>query len=456
VTGVQTCALPIYQNSAYHSSHTVKASEGWYLAIDNLPKYDGNNNLYVYTVVERPVTGYKTTIIEQIDPTLSDYYYFAINSETFAVTYDGNGHTSGAVPADNNEYLSGDAVTVLGHGSMDKTGYTFMGWTDNRTKATAGLPDYAYNRTSNTFIPATFTITADTVLYAVWIDTLRLADYTIYFDANTGVGSMRSMNVTYGSQVTLPANTFTKSGHTFSVWNTAADKSGDYYTNQEAFIYNIDNDTTLYAQWNPTGGGGGGNVGKAGTVHLVVRFVDWDGTVLKIQLVPVGGSATAPPNPSHVNYTFTGWDRPFTNVRTNITVIALYEPIVPPIVDPPKEPPILSTWALINLILCVTGILLTAGVFVYVWKKKKLGMQNPKLKFVISLSDIEKQKNRKMITLYAILITSALSLLIFLITLQSGSTREWADDLTPVHVILFIAEIAAVAYLFKLNKVNEV
>ncbi|OHD59920.1 MAG: hypothetical protein A2096_00860 [Spirochaetes bacterium GWF1_41_5] len=47
----------------------------------------------------------------------------------YTVTYNGNGHSGGSVPADNNKYASGQSVTVLGNtGSLIKSGYEFLKW----------------------------------------------------------------------------------------------------------------------------------------------------------------------------------------------------------------------------------------------------------------------------------------------------------------------------------------
>jgi uncharacterized repeat protein (TIGR02543 family) len=55
-----------------------------------------------------------------------------------------------------------------------------------------------------------------------------------------------------------------------------------------------------------------------------VTFVDYDGTVIETQTVDEGCAAVAPSDPVRTGYTFTGWDKVFTNVTANITVKATY------------------------------------------------------------------------------------------------------------------------------------
>lgn len=57
-----------------------------------------------------------------------------------------------------------------------------------------------------------------------------------------------------------------------------------------------------------------------------ITFKDWDGTVLKVDTVEVGGTATPPAeDPWHEGYTFTGWDKDFSNVQYDIIVTAMFE-----------------------------------------------------------------------------------------------------------------------------------
>lgn len=59
-------------------------------------------------------------------------------------------------------------------------------------------------------------------------------------------------------------------------------------------------------------------------VKYTVTFKDWDGSVLKTQTVASGGSASAPTNPTRSGYTFTGWDKDYNHVTSDLVVTAQY------------------------------------------------------------------------------------------------------------------------------------
>jgi uncharacterized repeat protein (TIGR02543 family) len=87
------------------------------------------------------------------------YLYSCSITQFMLVTYNGNTNTGGTAPTDGSSpYSAGSTVTVLGNsGSLAKTGFTFAGW---NTEANGSGTSYSQGNT--------FTISANTTLYARW------------------------------------------------------------------------------------------------------------------------------------------------------------------------------------------------------------------------------------------------------------------------------------------------
>ena len=60
-------------------------------------------------------------------------------------------------------------------------------------------------------------------------------------------------------------------------------------------------------------------------ITFTVTFKDWDGRLLKEENVKWNANATAPADPSRDGYTFKGWDKAFSNIKSNTEVTALYD-----------------------------------------------------------------------------------------------------------------------------------
>ena len=133
---------------------------------------------------------------------------------------------------------------------------------------------------------------------------VTVTKHTVTFkDWNGSV--LKTQSVFHGGAATAPANP-TRTGYTFTGWDKA--------------FNNVTADLVVTAQY------------SANT--YTVTFKDWNGTVLKTQQVQYGGAATAPANPTRAGYTFTGWDKAFTNVTANLVVTAQYvqnEPVSTPV-----------------------------------------------------------------------------------------------------------------------------
>ena len=91
--------------------------------------------------------------------TLSNVSLYEKSNETFSVTYNGNGADSGSVPTDATSYADGASVTVADNtGNLVKNGYSFGGW---NTSADGTGTNYSAGDT--------FSISANTTLYANWV-----------------------------------------------------------------------------------------------------------------------------------------------------------------------------------------------------------------------------------------------------------------------------------------------
>ena len=181
------------------------------------------------------------------------------------------------------------------------TGYTFAGWFTTQADGEQ-VQDNA-------------TLTADLTLYAQW----TANSYTVTFDANGGEGSMNQQTFTYDVKQTLTPNTFTRTGYSFTGWNTQADGNGSTY-GDEAEILNLTTEAngsiTLYAQWSIN--------------SYTIRFVNADGTVLQSSEVEYGqtpaynGETPTKESTAEFDYTFAGWTPQIANVTEEATYKATY------------------------------------------------------------------------------------------------------------------------------------
>ena len=157
----------------------------------------------------------------------------------YQVIYNGNGSSSGTVPA-TVSYKSGQGVPNSANtGSLTNGSLTFYGW----NTAANGLGT-AYPVTSNGFtMPA-----ANVTLYAQWVGSTQ---YTLTYDGNGSTGGSVPASPTQypdgaGAGV-LGQSSLVKSGYTFLGWNTASDGTGINYLTGQSIVMN--SNKSLYAQW---------------------------------------------------------------------------------------------------------------------------------------------------------------------------------------------------------------
>jgi len=146
----------------------------------------------------------------------------------YTITFNLNG---GSGAPSTQTKLHGETLT-LSSDRPTRTGYSFQGWGTSSNSANA-----AY------FPGDSFTINADTTLYARW----QLNLYTVTYDANGGTNPPCTQGKDHGIPLTLGSEYPIRLGYTFRGWATSRTAtSADYYPGSS---YTTDSDITLYAVW---------------------------------------------------------------------------------------------------------------------------------------------------------------------------------------------------------------
>ena len=218
------------------------------------------------------------------------------------------------------EYTSENASVVLPNvQSMIREGYTFAGWyLDQGYSTPVSIID------ENVFDP-TGNVT-DISIYGKWIEvTEDNVIVTIKFECNMEGKSIQSVDYLKDA-----INSFNPASYNSFETVENVDQEFEYYLDgwyiDEAFqtefttenllamIGDENIEITLYAKWNP---------------KYIVNFYDDDtnGNLISQQLLAAGSSAIPPKNPTKTGYTFTNWDKSYSNVSSNLDIYPEFTPI---------------------------------------------------------------------------------------------------------------------------------
>lgn len=252
-------------------------------------------NTYLVTFVDRDSTVLSTGMVDHgsgaiapANPTRTGYTFSGWNSDfstitwvtivtgeytinQYTISFDTDGGTTIASITD--DYGTGIIAPV----NPIKTGYTFSGWVPT--------------------IPVTMPA-MDVTVTGQWNINSYTLSYTWWWA--DGWSAPMSQTGDYNTSLLLAANTFTRTGYTFSGWDCGSAWSG----------YLITMNTECTAQWELN--------------EYLVTFEDWDTTVLTTWLVNHGSGAIAPTNPTRTGYTFSGWNMDFMNITGTKTITAEY------------------------------------------------------------------------------------------------------------------------------------
>ena len=132
--------------------------------------------------------------------------------------------------------------------SVDLDGYThsyaFATWAENSPESDTRFP-----------CNADYVLKENTVMYALWDETVTPITYYIEFDGNAGTAARNvpgRMEAQYGEEITLPKQQPERTGFTFMGWNTRTDGQGTEYQPQDTVknLTTVNHATVkLYARW---------------------------------------------------------------------------------------------------------------------------------------------------------------------------------------------------------------
>ena len=200
----------------------------------------------------------------------------------YAIEYDKNGGT-GTIT--NQRKTHGTNITLNNGTGLSKTGYTFIGWSENQTATQA---QYGKN--------ASYTANKSVKLYAVW----QANTYNISYVLNGGTNnSSNPSTYTYGKGATL--SNATKQGYTFDGWYTESTFENKITSISTTQTGNI----TVYAKYNEITytltydlAGGSLATGKVNPSNYTIGMTDFTLN-----------------NPTKTGYSFKGWTGGVVNAK---------------------------------------------------------------------------------------------------------------------------------------------
>ncbi|MBM7871303.1 putative repeat protein (TIGR02543 family) [Clostridium pascui] len=209
---------------------------------------------------------------------------------TYTVTFVPNGGTQ----VGNQSVKSGEKASLPE--GVHREGYDFIGW----------YTDAALTSPFDFSSP----INSDITLYAKW-DIKK--GITVNITSLNGDVTGNESSYSYGDTAQLTA--VPNNGYIFESWTDT--DTGKVVSLNPTYSFIVTNDTRLTA-----------NYKEVNQSQFTVKFLSESGQVLSIQKVAQGEDAVAPAAiPSKPGYNFTGWDKNFTNVQSDLIIKPLYSAI---------------------------------------------------------------------------------------------------------------------------------
>ena len=183
------------------------------------------------------------------------YAKWTINTYTLTVKY----YSSLVTDATNLTIAQADSTVSSASIAADASATVKHTYSTTALTVTLGRANTSYTyymgTSANTTSPISTSSTTDSITYS-WtpdengtktINVFIAQRYSISYNNNTGSGTMSTTYKVHGTDVSLAANGFTKTGYSFAGWKAGNASTGTAYAG--GATYSANSSTTMYAQW---------------------------------------------------------------------------------------------------------------------------------------------------------------------------------------------------------------
>lgn len=182
-----------------------------------------------------------TKIVGSYTPTQSITLYALWLPNQYSYSYNVNAATSGTPSVTSGTYTTGGtAITLATRGTMERTGYSFDGWSTTQNDASTKVLN-----------SGSYTISAPVILYAIWTANNYTVSYSVT-GADSGTAPTDSANYNISQSAVVKANTgnLVKAGYTFAGWTTESNGSGTIYQSGSTYQFGAAS-VTFYPKFTP-------------------------------------------------------------------------------------------------------------------------------------------------------------------------------------------------------------
>jgi uncharacterized repeat protein (TIGR02543 family) len=180
-----------------------------------------------------------TKVTSSYTPSQSGTLYALWTAGQYTYTYNSNGSKTGSPSTATASYTTGGtAITLIGQGTLGKTGYTFNGWSTVQN-----------DDTTKVLNSGSLTISAPAIFYALWTAVNYSVSYSVS-DAVSGTAPSDSGNYNISQSAAVKANSgnLAKTGYSFNGWTVNSDGSGTIYQPGNSYVFGAGN-VTFYPKF---------------------------------------------------------------------------------------------------------------------------------------------------------------------------------------------------------------